>query len=80
MASERAKIVDTQQLSRRTPSVSRQRSMSREDTRLPGERGIKRAAGMPKEGSFRANSEAMDAITGDSRDNADMTVMQEPGL
>lgn len=77
---EKAKIVDTQQISRRSPSVSRQRSMSASDMRLPGERGIKRAAGMPKEGSFRMSSEAMDAITGNSNDNADMTVMQEPSL
>lgn len=80
MADAKAQIVVTQQLSRRTPSVGRQREMSASDMRLPGERLVKKAAGMPKEGSFRANSEAMDAITGDSRDNADMSVMQEPGL
>lgn len=80
MADAKARIVNTQQLSRRTPSVSRQREMSNADMRLPGERKIKRAEGEVKEGSFRAYSEVMDSITGNSVDSADMTVTQEPSL
>ena len=77
---DKAPMKSTQQLSRMTPSVRRQRSASREDMRLPGERLIKRAAGEVKEGSFRENSEVMDSIIGNSRDTMDMDVMKEPGL
>jgi len=80
MASEKAKIVNTQQLSRRTPSVNSLRDMSKEDMRLPGEGKIKRAPGEVREGSFRAHSEVMDQIVGDTRDSADLTVTQEPSL
>lgn len=77
---DKAKMVNTQQISRRTPSVSRQRQANSADMRLPGERKIKRAEGEVKEGSFRAFSEVMDSITGNSNEMMDMTVMQEPGL
>lgn len=80
MADAKAKMVNTQQLSRRTPSVSRQRSANMADMRLPGERKIKKAEGDVKEGSFRAYSEVMDSITGNSSEMMDMTVMQEPSL
>jgi hypothetical protein len=80
MADAKAKIVNTQQLSRRTPSVSRQRMASSADMRLPGERLIKKAEGEVKEGSFRVFSEVMDNITGNSNESMDMTVTQEPGL
>ena len=83
MSSEKAPIVNTQQLSRKTPSVGRQRAQSREDMRLPGERQVKTAPGRGnqlKEGSFRDASEAMDSIVGRREETEDMTVMQEPGL
>jgi len=79
MASEKAPIVNTQLISKRMPEMRKQRMASREDARLPGERGIKGAGGEVKEGSFRMNSEVMDRIVG-SRAVEDMTVTQEPRL
>jgi hypothetical protein len=81
MPESKAPIVNTQQLSRRMPSVKRQRMQgSPADRRLPGERSVKTAPGMVKEGSFRMDSEVMDPIVGRKEEMEDMTVMQEPGL
>jgi hypothetical protein len=80
MPESKAPIVNTQQLSRKMPSVKRQRMQSREDARLPGNRQVKTAPGSVKEGSFRMDSEVMDPMFGRSSEVEDMTVMQEPGL
>lgn len=79
MASEKAPIVNTQLISKKMPMMRKQRMASREDARLPGERGIKGAGGPVKEGSFRMYSEEMDKIVG-SREVDDMTVTEEPRL
>jgi hypothetical protein len=81
MPESKAPIVNTQQLSRRMPSISKQRMQgSAADRRLPGERQVKTAAGAVKEGSFRMSSEVMDSVVGRREESEDMTVMQEPGL
>lgn len=81
MSSEKAPIVNTQQLSRRMPSIKKQRMQgAASDRRLPGERGVKSAPGAVKEGSFRMDSEVMDSVVGRSEEMGDMDVMQEPGL
>lgn len=80
MSSEKAPIVNTQQLSKKMPSISRQRSLSAADIRLPGERLIKKDEGMVREGTFKVFSEVMDSMVGNSNETMDLTVMQEPGL
>jgi hypothetical protein len=79
MASEKAPIVNTQLLSKKMPMMRKQRMASREDARLPGERGIKGAGGPVKEGSFRMYSEEMDKVFG-TKPVDGMTVLEEPRL
>jgi hypothetical protein len=72
MSDPKAQIVDTQNMSRKMPSMGRQRRAEARDMRLPGERLIETAAGDVKEGSFRPVAHMMDAISGPANDSSDL--------
>lgn len=69
MSEDLAKIVNTQNMSKKSMSMGRQRRMNDSDMALPGEGLIQVAEGAVKEGSARAAAEIMDNITGPSNEN-----------